>query len=37
MTKVNIDNKEYEYEKLSDTSKLQLSKIKYVQKEINKL
>ena len=37
MTKINIDSKEYEYENLSDTSKLQLSRIKYVQKEINKL
>ena len=37
MTKVNINNKEYEYEELSENAKSQLNKIRYVQREVVKL
>tara|TARA_Y100000766_G_scaffold278559_1_gene285493 strand:+ start:1064 stop:1282 length:219 start_codon:yes stop_codon:yes gene_type:complete len=37
MAKITIDNKEYEYNELSDNCKNSLNKIRYVQNQIKKL
>ena len=37
MAKITIDNKEYEYDELSDNCKNSLNKTRYVQNQIKKL
>ncbi len=37
MKKITIENKQYDYDSLSDISKSQLKKIRYVQKKLNVL
>jgi archaellum component FlaC len=37
MTTINIDNKEYEFESLSDKAKGQLSSIQYIDSELARL